>query len=181
VKCYALQSRIGRHVFPFGDARLQRIAFHLRIVLQHEQREFAVEIGPVALAAQFQQPVVAHAVGNGHALVFGEIRHDFGRRGRGEARFEPIIVDVTGNWIIRQARRQGRGFIGIVLADGVAQLQENVIVGVAVARIGQDGGQHGRADGGFLHRAVHGCRVGLGHIGRLGQCSTGCGRDQRAH
>jgi hypothetical protein len=108
----------------FQGARNQRVAFDLGVVVEHEQRQLLVESGPVALAAQFQQPVVAQAVDDGLAFVAFEEIADFGRRGILQARFQPIIINVGRNGIVAQARGVEIRFGRIILAYRVAQQQE---------------------------------------------------------
>jgi hypothetical protein len=66
--------------WPFTRATAARSS-DLVVVVLDEQRQLAVEVGPVALAAQLEQPVVAQAVGDGAAFVALQEIQDFLVRG----------------------------------------------------------------------------------------------------
>ncbi|RYE79772.1 MAG: hypothetical protein EOO80_05550, partial [Oxalobacteraceae bacterium] len=122
------RARLGRHPLALDGARQQGVALDLVIVFLDEQGQLAVEIDPVALAAELEQPVVAHAVGDGTAFIaLQEIEH-FGVAGVAQARFEPIIVDIRGNRVVRQPRGESGRAVGVALAGGVAQLQEDIVL-----------------------------------------------------
>ena len=149
-------ARFGRHVLPLGRARHQRIALELGVVVEGELRILLVEYDPVALAAQFQQPVVAETVGDGAALVAVQVIAKLRLGQQFDARFQPIIVNIRWNLVIRQAPRIKVGFFGVILARGVAQQQEGIVLAARVGCGRRDGGGH----------------LGQGGQGRQGRCNT---------
>jgi hypothetical protein len=129
---------VGGDFFALDRARHQAVALDLGVVVQHEQRQLLVEVDPVAVASQFEQPVVAHAVGDGAALVAREEFEHFARLRFAQARFEPIIVDIRRDSVLRQAGGVSGGGGGVVLARRFAQQQEQFVVGAHLR-------DHGRA------------------------------------
>ena len=123
------------HFFAAGDTGHQGEAFDLHVVVQYKQRILLAEIGPVPRAAQFEQPVVAQAVGDGGAVVPGEKGAHFVVGCDRQARFEPIILNVWGDRIVRQARGQLLGLDGVAAAGRFAQGGKGVVVGAGVGDV----------------------------------------------
>ncbi|MCY1297021.1 hypothetical protein D9M70_464430 [compost metagenome] len=131
-------ARLGGNVLALERARQQRIAFDLGVVLERELRVLGIEVGPVALLAQHQQPVVAHAVGDGLALVaLQEGAHlVVGRVGARQAagvehlRLDAEVFDVRRDRVVDQGGRDRVGALHVILARRFAQRGEG-LVGIA--------------------------------------------------
>ncbi|MNS71033.1 hypothetical protein D3C72_1043880 [compost metagenome] len=149
-------ARLGRHVLALGRARHQRVALELGVVVEGELRVLFIEHDPVTLAAQLQQPVVAETVGDGATLVAVQVIAKLRLGQQFDARFQPIIVNIRWNLVIRQAPRIEVGFFDIILARGVAQQQEGIVL---AARVGGGWGYGGG-------------NLGQGGQGRQGRCNT---------
>ncbi len=126
-----------RDIFAACRARFERVAFHLRVVIEHEAGILLLEVAPIVTAAEHHEIVVAQAVGDGLAVVaLQEREHGFIRRidPRVTLRVEKLrldgeVLDITGRRIIRNLRGEHRGLARIVRARGFTQLRENAVVG----------------------------------------------------
>src|SRR5205823_13047234 len=111
----------------------------------------------------------------GAAFVALQEVEDFLVRCATQARFEPIIVDIRGNCVVGQACCQLPRLVGIVLARGVAQLQEDRVLlagGLKDGRLQRGLWQRGRRQRGGRRR---GCGRGCGRSrGRGGSRSRRC-------
>ena len=139
--------------------RQQRVTGDLAVVVHPEARELAGKGGPVAPAAQLQQPVVAQAVLHVGAAPAGKETVHLGHAGRVQARAEFPVVHPGSQ---RVACRGGGGFQrrqagAVVLAQGVAGFDDGGV-----------GGRHRRRGRGLCRRLQ----------GRERGCSSNHERDQ---
>ncbi len=157
--------RVG-DVFATRRARFERVALHLRVVVQHEAGVLLIEVAPVVTRAEHREVVVAHAVGDGLAVVLLQERQhrrirrvDARMAGRIEQlRLDLEVLQIRRRRIVRDHARQLRCARRVVIAGGFAQLDEDlVVVGELRKGDGLDGG--GRA-------ARDECRSGKRQTGR---------------
>jgi hypothetical protein len=145
------RTRVVGDVIAARCARLERVALHLRVVVEHETRVLLVEVRPVVTCAEYGQPVVAHAVGDGLAVVTLQERQH-GRVGRiyacvalrvEQLRLDREVLDIRRRRVIRNHRCELGGARGIVIARGFAKLDESLVVGRESGPYGEGNRPHG--------------------------------------
>ncbi len=97
-------------------------------------RVLFVEILPVAGIPERQQPVVAHAVGNGAAVVARQECENFIGLGVSQARAQAVIIDIGGDGVGLQAIGQDIGLVFVTAARRVAQCQKGIVIAEWIGR-----------------------------------------------